>query len=182
MKELKINKSNAMKLINQDIETYFKEIDLTESLLLEYFYVEDRKELRLVFDIPRVFLNENANLFIYDKEWVEYVFSNVDNYRRKKGTDTAMWENLNNYLLKRDRRNKVLHYLEVIYNGANSTAEIDFGDFGTVWFQFTEVTITALYGKALQIAINTWQYTDALSGKPIDYYDPFKNGPDQINF
>lgn len=168
-----------MKLTGKKIEDYFKSIDLIESLLLELKFNERKKELKLVFDVPPSYSSDkNSNTIDHDKEWVMYVFKDISNYERIKGTDLLLSQNLNNYLLKRNKRNKVVHFFHVSSTENSCLAEIDFGDFGIVKLEFTILCISILYGKARREP-TTWSYIDVLSGNLIDYYDPFWNGSEQ---
>jgi len=171
-----------MILTGKEIEDYFKTIDLVESLLLEFVYYEKKKELVLVLDVPGDYSDDDKTNFPeYEKVWIKIRFKDIIGYKRIKGTDELMHEKLNNYLLKRDRRNKVIHFLEIIYKGNSCVIEIDFGDFGIAKLEFTTLSVSILYGKAEKDPPG-WRYVNALSGKRIDYYDPFrKNSGHKIN-
>ena len=170
-----------MKLTGIKIEDYFKSIDLVESLLIEFVFKERENEVELVLDVARDYSDySRTNILDYDKEWIKYVFKYISRYDRKRGTDLMLIENLNDYLLKRDKRNKVIYFLKAKSEGNSCLIEIDFGDFGIAKIEFSELSVSILYGKARKDA-PVGSYIDALSGKLIEYYDPFRKGPDQMN-
>jgi hypothetical protein len=170
-----------MKFTGKEIEEYFQSIDLMESLVLEFEFKEKRNQLELVLDVPRDAVQDNkANIPVYDKAWMKFVFSGIISYRRLKGTETLLLKNLNDYSLKREHRNKVIHFLDVKSIDESCRLEVDFGDFGIAKLKFTEVNVSVRYGKAKK-ELQGWSYVDAVSGTAVEYFDPFGKYPDQKN-
>lgn len=158
-------------------EIFFKENNLTESLILEYRFLPELSEIILVIDYAddavQLVLSSKSKNWKYDRDFRKLRFKNVSNYSREEGTRKDLIPFKNNYHIKQHTAQKVIHHVEFKNKGAEYNINMDLGDFGSVDFVFTDLEVTRRLGKGEKISENEWQYYDVETNEPFDFYHPF---------
>lgn len=170
---------------NMDIVQYFKENPLEESLVIYFALLPDMNDAVLVcdyaHDVVKAIFNGTYGLrrenILYHRDMRKLYFTRVHQYSVRKGTRReSHFLSEDRYTLKASPLTVVIHALTLNATGPHDfNLQIDFGDVGTCVFGFNELHIE----RRLLLSIGKdeqsgdWNYIDAVTRKPVDFYDPF---------